>query len=401
MEKSGERPNVRLTNADLSLNLHIAATTCTLSLDSSGESLHKRGYRVSQTEAPINEVLAAGLILKTGWDGSKNLIDPMCGSGTFLIEAALIATNTPPGVFRQNFAFEKWNDYDVDLFDSLYNDESGEKEFDCRIYGSDVSPRAIDIASENIKSAGMSKYINLKVKSFQSYTTETTPKDCMLIMNPPYGERISSKDLLSLYELIGTTLKHQFKGYDAWILSYREECFESIGLRPSVKFDVMNGALDCGFRKYEIFEGGMKDFKSEGGRFSSDEKNIEINEMGGNLKEKFRKERRIDGKDGGRDRRSSSRGRDGFSKDRNSGSRDKAPFSRERRGSFGDKEGFSKDRDSRSGERRFSSDRPERRDGERGGFSKDRDSRSGERRFSSDRPERRDGERGGFSKDRD
>ena len=227
-EKFGERPSVRLTNADLSLNLHIAGHTCTLSLDSSGESLHKRGYRVEQTEAPLNEVLAAGMILKTGWNGQKNFMDPMCGSGTLLIEAALIATNTPPGIYRQGFAFEKWKDYDEDLFDSIYNDETNEREFEFKIYGSDISPRAISIAEANIKSAGMSRYVTLSTKPFQQYIN--VPANTTMVVNPPYGERISSKDILNLYEMIGSTLKHKFKGYDAWVLSYKEECFDKIGL---------------------------------------------------------------------------------------------------------------------------------------------------------------------------
>ena len=265
MEKTGKRPSVRLNNADLILNLHIAHNTCTLSLDSSGESLHKRGYRVAQTEAPINEVLAAGLILKSGWKGEKNFIDPMCGSGTILIEAALIATNTAPGIYRKDFAFERWNDYDEELFDSLYNDDSNEKEFNFKIYGSDISPKAIAIARENIKSAGMAKYIDLQVKPFQQYTE--APENGILITNPPYGERISSKDLLGLYEMIGSQLKHVFKGYDAWIISYHDECFNKIGLKPAICINMMNGSLECEYRKYEIFEGKYNDFKRETGGF--------------------------------------------------------------------------------------------------------------------------------------
>ena len=254
MEKNGKRPSVRLNGAEVVLNLHISHMSCTLSLDSSGESLHKRGYRVGQTEAPINEVLAAGMILKTGWHGEKDLIDPMCGSGTILIEAALIATNTYPGIFRKNFAFERWKDFDEELFESLYNDDSHEREFTHRIYGSDISPRAIDIATQNIKSAGVAKYIDLKIMSIQRYETAPSPEG-ILITNPPYGERISSSDLLGLYESIGNRLKHVFKGYDAWIISYHKECFDRIGLKPSVKIELMNGALECEYRKYEIFDG--------------------------------------------------------------------------------------------------------------------------------------------------
>ena len=253
-ERYGKRPSVRLNNADIQFNLHINNTTCTLSLDSSGESLHKRGYREAQTEAPINEVLAAGLIMLTGWHGECDLIDPMCGSGTFLIEAALIATNTYPGIFRQHFAFEKWNDFDADLLEELYNDDSNEREFTHRIYGSDISVKATAIAERNIKSAGVGRYIELSTQPIQSY--ETAPSDKgVIITNPPYGERIAATDMEALYDAIGNRLKHVFKGYTAWILGYRQEHFAKIGLKPSVKIPTLNGALECEFRKYDIFEG--------------------------------------------------------------------------------------------------------------------------------------------------
>ena len=163
-EKYDKRPSVKLNNPDLQFNVHISHDTCTISLDSSGESLHKRGYRVGQTEAPISEVLAAGMLLLAGWDGQCNFIDPFCGSGTFLIEAALIALNIPPGLYRSSFGFEKWKDFDKDLFDVLYQDESGERAFEYKIFGYDISRRAIRIAEENIKSAGLSKYIQLSVQ---------------------------------------------------------------------------------------------------------------------------------------------------------------------------------------------------------------------------------------------
>ena len=166
-EKYGKRPSIRLNNADLVFDVHISGSEITLSLDSSGESLHKRGYRVAQTEAPINEVLAAGIIMLSGWHGECDLIDPMCGSGTFLIEAALIAANINPGIFRSNFAFERWSDFDPELFEEIYNDDSREREFTHKIYGSDISPKAIDIAARNIKSAAVGKHIELKVKPLQ------------------------------------------------------------------------------------------------------------------------------------------------------------------------------------------------------------------------------------------
>ena len=265
-DKGSERPSVRINNPDITLNLHISGHNCTLSLDSSGESLHKRGYRVRQTEAPINEVLAAGMILKTGWRGDSAFLDPMCGSGTILIEAALIALNIAPGIYRQGFGFEKWNDYDEELFERLYNDDSFERPFGFTIYGSDISPKAVSIAEENIKSAGVSKYIDLQVKPLQQY--ENAPADKgVIVTNPPYGERLSSQDLLGLYEMIGERLKHVFKGYDAWIISYRDECFDKIGLKPATKIDLMNGALECQYRKYEIFSGKYNEFKKTTGGF--------------------------------------------------------------------------------------------------------------------------------------
>ncbi len=260
------RPKVRVTDADVMINVHIAGERVTVSLDSSGESLHKRGYRVAQTEAPINEVLAAGIILKSGWRGDCPLVDPMCGSGTFLIEAALIAAGINPGVYRRKFAFESWRDFDAELFDSIYNDDSSERTFAHKIYGADISPKAVAIATENIKSAGVSRYIDLQVRPLQQWTEapeEDTPG--VIITNPPYGERISSEDMDGLYSMIGSKLKHVFGGYHAWIIGYREEYFRKIGLAPSFKMPIFNGALECELREYIMFAGDYRSFRREGG----------------------------------------------------------------------------------------------------------------------------------------
>lgn len=262
-EKTGDRPSVRINNPDVLLNIHIAQTTCTLSLDSSGTSLHQRGYRQEAVEAPLNEVLAAGMILMTGWRGECDLIDPMCGSGTIPIEAALIARNIAPGVFRKGFAFEKWVDFDADMFDEIYNDDSQEREFTHKIYGYDNNPKANEIATHNIKAAGVSKDVVLKIQPFQQF--EQPQEKSIIITNPPYGERISTNDLLGLYQMIGERLKHAFVGNEAWVLSYREECFDQIGLKPSRKVPLFNGPLECEFRKYEIFDGKYKEFKSQEG----------------------------------------------------------------------------------------------------------------------------------------
>lgn len=269
-EKTGERPGVRVNKPDVLLNIHIAETKCTLSLDSSGESLHRRGYRQEAVEAPLNEVLAAGMILMTGWRGECDLIDPMCGSGTIPIEAALIARNIAPGVFRKEFAFEKWVDFDQELFDTIYNDDSQEREFTHKIYGYDNSPKANEIATHNIKAAGVSKDVVLKLQPFQQF--EQPAEKSIIITNPPYGERISTNDLLGLYSMIGERLKHAFTGNTAWILSYREECFDQIGLKATSKIPLFNGALECEFRQYEIFDGKYKEFRAEGEELSKERK---------------------------------------------------------------------------------------------------------------------------------
>ena len=288
-EKTGSRPNISVANPDLRLHIHIAdvapgKSECTLCLDSSGESLHRRGYRQESVEAPLNEVLAAGMILMTGWQGETDFIDPMCGSGTLLIEAALIARNMAPGLFRKEYAFEKWPDFDADLFDQIYNDDSKEREFKHHIYGYDVDIKAVNTARLNAKAAGLTADITVEEQDFKNFTQ---PKEkSILVCNPPYGERISTPDLLGTYRMIGERLKHQFLNNDAWILSYREECFEQIGLKPSIKIPVYNGSLECEFRKYQIFDGKLKDFRSEGGVVKTDDEKRQMAE-----KHRFKKNR--------------------------------------------------------------------------------------------------------------
>ena len=353
-EKTGNRPSVRINNPDVSFNIHVAEDQCTLSLDSSGESLHRRGYRQEQVEAPLNEVLAAGMILMTGWRGECELIDPMCGSGTIPIEAALIARNIAPGVFRKEFGFEKWKDFDQDLFDSIYNDDSQEREFNHKIYGYDNNPKANEIATHNVKAAGVTKDVILKIQPFQQF--EQPAEKSIIITNPPYGERISSGDLLDLYQMIGERLKHAFIGNDAWILSYRDECFDQIGLKPSIKIPLFNGALECQFRKYQLFDGKYKAFRSdnEGEEFKPkrEERAARPRRTGERVgykkdgdrdrKPSFRGDRkREDGE--GRERRSFDRKDSGerrsFSRERKAG--DGKEFTRERRGEF--KKEFKKD----------------------------------------------------------
>ena len=262
-ERTGNRPNISVANPDIKLSIHIAEDDATLCLDSSGESLHRRGYRQESVEAPLNEVLAAGMILMTGWKGETDFIDPMCGSGTLLVEAALIARNISTGVFRKEFAFEKWPDFDQELFDHIYNDDSQEREFNHKIYGYDIDMKAVNTANFNVRAAGLTQIIEVKQADFKDFKKPANKS--IIVTNPPYGERISTPNLLGTYKMIGERLKHEFGGNEAWVLSYKEECFESIGLKPSIKIPLYNGSLECEFRKYTMFEGKLKEFREDGG----------------------------------------------------------------------------------------------------------------------------------------
>lgn len=275
-ETTGQRPNIRITNPDIRLNIHIAEDDATLSLDSSGDSLHLRGYRVASVEAPINEVLAAGLIKLTGWQCDTDFVDPFCGSGTILVEAALMARNIYPGVFRKAYAFEKWKDFDRELFDQIYNDDSQEREFNHKIYGYDLNVRAVEATRANAKSAGVADCIVAEQREFKKF--EQPAEKTLMVTNPPYGERITSPDLLGLYRSIGERLKHAFAGGEAWIISYKQECFDEIGLKPSFKIPLYNGALDCEFRKYQLFSGKLEDFRASGGDVKTDEERARMAE---------------------------------------------------------------------------------------------------------------------------
>ena len=271
--KTGKRPNVSTREPDLLVNVHIANEQVTVSLDSSGESLHKRGYRVATTEAPINEVLAAGMLLMAGWKGQSDFYDPMCGSGTILIEAALIARNIAPGVFRQSFAFEKWKDFDAELWNDIYNDDSAERDFNHHIYGSDASFYAIQQAAKNVKSAGVQKDIDLRqirmeeIKSSNLQIFQSSNPSPIVMLNPPYGERLkSNKEMEDLYSAIGSTLKHQFAGSTAWIISSNAAAMKCIGLKPSKKYRLLNGELNCQFNRYDLFAGKRNDPYGEADR---------------------------------------------------------------------------------------------------------------------------------------
>ena len=263
MERGGVRPSVKLTNPDLYLNVHIGGDIVTVSLDSSGESLHKRGYRVANTQAPINEALAAGMLLLAGWNGQDDFYDPMCGSGTLLIEAALIARNIAPGIYRKGFAFEKWANFDADLFEDVYSDDSREREFTHKIYGSDAGFYAMQTAMKNVESAGLQRDIEVKqIRVQELRLTEKDTDGALVMINPPYGERLAQdKDVMNLYKDMGTALKHQFSGATAWIISSNDEALKCIGLRPAKRVRLVNGDLDCWFNQYVLFKGDHKTWK--------------------------------------------------------------------------------------------------------------------------------------------
>ncbi|HAX94907.1 MAG TPA: RNA methyltransferase [Prolixibacteraceae bacterium] len=251
-QRFGSRPDVDTQAPDIIFNVHISNDQATISLDSSGESLHKRGYRQVQGDAPLSEVLAAGMILMTGWDGSTDFLDPMCGSGTLPIEAALIARNIPPGKYRKTYSFMSWKDYDSDLFEKI-KQEPENREFTGKIYASDILNKNILASQSNARSARVYNLIQFEKGNFADLNLPLN--NATLIMNPPYGERLVLPDLESLYTMIGERLKHQYTSNQAWILSSSANLIHRIGLKPSLKVDLLNGSIECTYQKYELFEG--------------------------------------------------------------------------------------------------------------------------------------------------
>ncbi|HNX78980.1 MAG TPA: class I SAM-dependent RNA methyltransferase [Prolixibacteraceae bacterium] len=254
-QRTGSRPSVDTADPDIIFHIHIAGNNCTISIDSSGESLHKRGYRQSQGEAPLNEVLAAGMLMLAGWKGDSDFYDPMCGSGTLPIEAGLIARNIPPGKFRKGYAFMSWKDFDRDLFDTI-REEAEPAEFNFHIYAGDINASSVLTSKTNARNARVFNLITFLPGDFSK--TELKLEGALLMMNPPYGERIHLDTSGVLYEKIGEKLKHHFMGNTAWILSSSAEHFHKIGLKPSSKIKLFNGALECSFQKFELFEGKRK-----------------------------------------------------------------------------------------------------------------------------------------------
>ncbi|ASB50558.1 THUMP domain-containing class I SAM-dependent RNA methyltransferase [Alkalitalea saponilacus] len=256
-ESTGKRPSVDVERPNLLINVHVAEDKFTLSMDSSGEPLNRRGYRGGEHPAPINEVLAAGMILLSGWDGVRPFHDPMCGSGTIVMEATMFAANMAPNINRNEFGFSRWNNFDPELWKNVLEEvKSKVKRPECRITGSDISKKSIDIARQSALDFSLKQYIDFQVSPF----SETHPigKGGVLMMNPPYDERLKTKDIVVLYEGVGTKLKHEYTGWEAWIISSNLEALKLVGLKPSEKHTLFNGALKCGFHKFGLYEGSKK-----------------------------------------------------------------------------------------------------------------------------------------------
>ena len=367
-ERGEKRPMVRLDNPDRLFHIHISHDEVTLALDSSGESLHKRGWRAAQTEAPLSEVLAAGILLLAGWQGETDFIDPMCGSGTLLIEAALIACGIAPGSFRKSFAFQRWADYDPALFADVEAECRELKPFEHHIYGSDSSIEAVKVARHNVRTAGLADLITVSHRAMQDCPAPEAP--ALIVTNPPYGERLRLRDGEELYRMIGERLKHNYAGSTAWILAYKLEHFDKIGLRHSDRIKMLNGSLECELRAYTLFAGKREDFKRAGGEGEEERapRAPRPERERGPRSEKprrFGRPRREDRREGGR--------REG----------DRPSFSdRPRREDR-------RERGRRDGDRPSFSDRPRREDRREGGR------RDGDRPSFSDRPRREDRREGG------
>lgn len=256
-EKFGKRPDIDLEHPTIRLNIHIEKEFCTVSLDSSGQSLHKRGYRLSTNIAPINEVLAAGMLLHSGWNGQCDFMDPMCGSGTILIEAAMIACNIPPNLNRKEFGFERWKDWDENLFEKIQSSVlSKVRDFHFSMKGYDTLLSAVYKANENVKNANLSEFIKIEQQDFFE-SEKQTERHLHMVFNPPYGERLEV-DMPVFYKGIGDTLKQNYPDTNAWFITSNLEALKFVGLKPSRKIKLFNGALESRFVKYEIYKGSRK-----------------------------------------------------------------------------------------------------------------------------------------------
>lgn len=255
-DKTGKRPRVDLEDPDVRISLHIQDEKIQVFLDSSGDPLFKRGYRVGLHQAPINEVLAAGILLMAGWKGQGNLVDPMCGSGTFLIEGAMIAHGLAPGMYRECFGFEKWKNFDSDMFEEVMDEDQDLKPFKHKIVGGDILAKNITISRENLHRSSLYKKVELVHQPMEEFVPPEGKG--IVITNPPYGERLKIGNLTRLYGELGSRLKHHFGGYEAWIFSGSQEAMKSFGLKPDKRIRLLNGSLPCTLNKYQLYQGSKK-----------------------------------------------------------------------------------------------------------------------------------------------
>ena len=256
-KKTGRRPTVDTVDPVILINLHISNDLVTISIDSSVVPLFKRGYRKEQTVAPLNEVLAAGILLLSGWNASATLTDPMCGSGTIPVEAGLIACKIPPGKFREFYGFQRWKDFDKDTFEMVKRESDNRIRLSpVKIFGSDISEEAIAQAKANVSAAGLSDTVSLGVSDFKDL--KAIDDQSFVFLNPPYGQRIQPDEIDILYSMIGTTLKHNFIGATAWLITSNKESLKKVGLKPEEKHTLFNGALECLLLKYNMYQGTRK-----------------------------------------------------------------------------------------------------------------------------------------------
>ncbi|MFN0216916.1 MAG: class I SAM-dependent RNA methyltransferase [Saprospiraceae bacterium] len=251
-ERYNRRPNVSTIGPTLRINVHVHGTQVDISLDASGDSLHRRNYRRDAVEAPLNEVLAAGMVLLSDWNGQGSFVDPMCGSGTLPIEAAMLATNTPPQIKRESFGFFKWPDFDQKLWKSVKTEADNKiQAFEFQIIASDKDPRARNATALNLMSVGLESAVRIEKSTFEKLEVPLHPGT--LIMNPPYDERLKIEDTVAFYKNIGDVLKKRWPGWSAWIISSNRDALKHIGLRSAQKVPLINGALECSYQKFEMY----------------------------------------------------------------------------------------------------------------------------------------------------
>lgn len=251
-DRYNRRPNVSTIGPSLRINVHVQGAHADISLDASGDSLHRRNYRRDTVEAPLNEVLAAGMVLLSGWNGQGSFVDPMCGSGTLPIEAAMLATNTPPQIKRESFGFFKWPDFDQKLWKQVKNEADAKiQPFEFQILAADKDPRARNATSLNLMSAGLENVVRVEKMPFEKFDAPEPPGT--LLMNPPYDERLKVEDTIAFYKGIGDVLKKRWPGWTAWVISSNRDAIKHVGLQAAKKISLFNGALECSFQKFEMY----------------------------------------------------------------------------------------------------------------------------------------------------